>query len=281
MGLLAQPRPADVLDAMVDYLVDTPDGSVGVLDGWDRDENGRPQALIVAQGWFGRRRFEIPLETLLEIDQERRRIVLARGAAPLEPKGPLQRLLEVGQSRSAEETTTDARSPEQARPVLCGVADDRLAATVVAVAAHLARKLAAPLILTHVTPAHVPPGVSAAPHGQVRLRNEERSDADELLDALPSWAVLGTDVRRVIARGAPAETLEELAGNEDAQLLVIGSTGKGTLGMLLTGSVPHHVLAHAPCPVVVVPPGLALRPHGEEDDDEAVIELAGLGRANW
>jgi hypothetical protein len=77
-----------VLDAMVDYLVDTPDGSVGVLDGWKRDENGRPQALIVAQGWFGRRRFEIPLDALLEIDHERRRVVLARGAVPLENEGP-------------------------------------------------------------------------------------------------------------------------------------------------------------------------------------------------
>jgi hypothetical protein len=77
-----------VLDAMVDYLVDTPDGSVGVLDGWERDENGRPRALIVAQGWFGRRRFEIPLDAVLEIDHERRRIVLARGAVPPEPEGP-------------------------------------------------------------------------------------------------------------------------------------------------------------------------------------------------
>ena len=281
MGLLAQPRPADVLDAMVYYLVDTPDGSLGVLDGWDRDENGRLQALSVAQGWFGRRRFEIPIETLLQIDHERRRIVLARGAAPLEPKGPLRRLLEFGQSKSAEETrAAHARTPGQTRPVLCGVADERLAPTVVAVAARLARKLAAPLILTHVTPAHVPPGVSAAPQGQARLRDEERSDAGELLDALLSGAVLGTDVRRVIARGASAETLEELADREDAQLLVIGSTGKGTLGTLPTGSVSHHVLAHAPCPIVVVPPGLALRPHGEEDD-ETVIDRAGFGRANW
>lgn len=88
---------------MVDYLVDTPDGSVGVLDGWARDEHGRPRTLIVAQGWFGRRRFEVPLEALVGIDHEGRRIILARGAVPLEPKGPLQRLVELGQSRPVED----------------------------------------------------------------------------------------------------------------------------------------------------------------------------------
>jgi hypothetical protein len=102
MALFARPRPADILDGTVDYLVDTPDGSVGVVDGWERDEHGRPQTLIVSQGWFGRRRFEIPLEALVEIDHEDRRIILARDAAPLEPKRPLQRLAELGQDRSAE-----------------------------------------------------------------------------------------------------------------------------------------------------------------------------------
>jgi hypothetical protein len=88
MPPFARPRPADALDGMVDYLVDTPDGNVGIVDGWLRDERGQPQALIVAQGWFGRRRFEIPLDALIEIDHKDRRIILARGAAPLEPKGP-------------------------------------------------------------------------------------------------------------------------------------------------------------------------------------------------
>ena len=80
---------------MVDYLVDTPDGSVGIVEGWERDDHGRPQALVVAQGWFGRHRLEVPLEALVEIDHEDRRITLARGAAPVEPKRPLQRLVEL------------------------------------------------------------------------------------------------------------------------------------------------------------------------------------------
>ena len=258
---------------MIHYLVDTPEGAVGILDGWERDEHGRPTTLLVAQRWFGRRRFEIPVEKLLTVDHGRGRLVLARGAAPLEPKGPVQRLMELGQSRSAEEgAAAFPGSPDHPRPVLCGVADDRHAPTVVAVAATLARKLAAPLVLTHVTPADVPPGVSAAPNGQARLRNEEVKDANQLIDALLSRAVSGTDVSRVVTPGAPAETLEQLAAQEGAQLLVVGSAGKGALAALLKGSVSQHVVSHAPCPVVVVPAELTSAPR---DSDETLRDVAG------
>jgi nucleotide-binding universal stress UspA family protein len=277
MALLIRRRPADILDGMVHYLVDTPDGVVGVVDGWERDEHGRPQALIVAQDWFGRRRFEIPLEALLEIDHQDRRIVLARGAAPLEPTGPVQRVVELGEDRSAEEAATAfPPNTDQAQPVLCGVADDRHAPAVVAVAARLAGALASPLIVAHVTPAHVPPGVSAAADGRARLRQEERADADALIDKLLSGLVPSTAVKRIVAPGSPAEKLEELASTEGAQLLVIGATGKGSLGALLTGSVPQHVLGHASCPVVVVRPDLT-GPDEQDDGSTGVPDLAGVG----
>jgi hypothetical protein len=198
---------------MIDYLVDTPDGSAGILDGWERNEQGRPLTLIVAQGWFGRRRFEIPVESILEIDHPRRRIVVARGAVPPEPEGPLQRVLGVGQTRSAAEAAaTHPRSPRQTRPVLCGVADDPQRPTVVTFAARLAKALAAPLILAHVTPAHVPPGVSAAPEDRARFRREEHDDVDKLLAALLSRLATGIEIKRVITCGAPGNTREATRG---------------------------------------------------------------------
>ena len=96
--------------------------------------------------------------------------------------------LSSGSSNSAKTGPTEEaaaalpRSP--GKPVLCGVADDPHAPKVVATAANLARKLAAPLILAHVTPAEVPPGVSAAADGQARLREEENEHANELIDGL-------------------------------------------------------------------------------------------------
>lgn len=48
--------------------------------------------------------------------------------------------------------------------------------------------------------------------------------------------------------GAPAETLARL----DADLIVLGARGLGTLKRLLVGSVSEHVLRHAHCPVLIV-----------------------------
>ncbi|MEO5632593.1 hypothetical protein [Gaiella sp.] len=88
--------PADTADALVYYVVDTAEGPVGVLEGFERDERGRPATLIVSQGWFGRRRLLVPIEQLVDVDHARKRVILAPGAAPIEPKGALERLLSLG-----------------------------------------------------------------------------------------------------------------------------------------------------------------------------------------
>jgi hypothetical protein len=76
--------------------------------------------MVVAKGWFGRRRFEVPIELLLEVDHERRRVVLARGAAPLERKGPLQRLAERGGNRPVGDPAAARPPSPEGRTVLCG-----------------------------------------------------------------------------------------------------------------------------------------------------------------
>ena len=47
--------------------------------------------------------------------------------------------------------------------------------------------------------------------------------------------------------------------SEDAVLLVVGTPSHVGLGWLLMGSVAHHCLSHATCPVVAVPASLAAR----------------------
>jgi nucleotide-binding universal stress UspA family protein len=41
---------------------------------------------------------------------------------------------------------------------------------------------------------------------------------------------------------------------KDADLLVIGSRGLGGFRGMLLGSVTQQVIAHAPCPIVVITP---------------------------
>jgi nucleotide-binding universal stress UspA family protein len=66
----------------------------------------------------------------------------------------------------------------------------------------------------------------------------------------------GVDVERVTGEGQAAHVLLEQA--RDADLLVVGSRGRGGFTGLLLGSVSQQVAHHAPCPVVVVhEPGAA------------------------
>jgi nucleotide-binding universal stress UspA family protein len=58
-------------------------------------------------------------------------------------------------------------------------------------------------------------------------------------------------VLRQVSAGSPRTVLLETAAG--AQLLVIGSRGRGGLDDMSIGSVAHAVLHHAPCPVAVVP----------------------------
>lgn len=61
----------------------------------------------------------------------------------------------------------------------------------------------------------------------------------------------GVEVEERIVQGSPADALLEAAG--DADLLVVGSRGRGGFAGLLLGSVSHQCAQHAPCPVVIVP----------------------------
>jgi nucleotide-binding universal stress UspA family protein len=59
-----------------------------------------------------------------------------------------------------------------------------------------------------------------------------------------------TSMVRRVAEGHPVSVLLDAAA--DADLLVVGSRGHGGFTGMLLGSVSEHVVAHAPCAVVVV-----------------------------
>ena len=78
----------------------------------------------------------------------------------------------------------------------------------------------------------------------------------DLLEKMAKVATDGTGARpRVVElismRAGPARALLEAALGAD--LLVVGSRGRGGVRGLLLGSISHQCVHHAPCPIVVVP----------------------------
>lgn len=71
-------------------------------------------------------------------------------------------------------------------------------------------------------------------------------------DALAAAAKLDptVEVTAGIKRGHPTEVL--VAAAEGADLVVVGSRGRGGFTGMLLGSVSQTVASHAPCPVVIV-----------------------------
>ena len=66
------------------------------------------------------------------------------------------------------------------------------------------------------------------------------------------------DFRRVAA-SAPVLGLDLAAEEAEAQMIVVGSTGRGAVGRLLPGTTAEQLFAHARLPVAVAPAGYAER----------------------
>jgi len=78
-----------------------------------------------------------------------------------------------------------------------------------------------------------------------------QQELDQMLDAFASDGGTTVKVRPLVVAGAPASVLVDLA--RDADLLVVGSRGRGGFTGLLLGSVSQRCAERSPCPVVVVP----------------------------
>ena len=59
-------------------------------------------------------------------------------------------------------------------------------------------------------------------------------------------------IERRIEIGDPGQTLCRLAGELSADVVVVGSRGRGAFKRAVLGSVSGHVVHNAPCPVLVI-----------------------------
>jgi nucleotide-binding universal stress UspA family protein len=147
--------------------------------------------------------------------------------------------------------------------IVCGVDGSRDSHVALDVAARLARRLDLRLVVAHVAEPSFVPYAASAPFGGMagRYAVVEEMEAQEeaataLLERVVSDANLpDAELRTVV--GMPAEGLADLADEEDAELIVVGSRGRGAFKAAFLGSVSNALVGVARCPVLVVPPGAA------------------------
>ena len=114
----------------------------------------------------------------------------------------------------------------------------------------LAATLGARLLAVSV----IDPGSLRLPGGRFRQRVDQvRSEREHVAQSLVARGrSAGVAVDFLVWEGDPGESIIEAAVAESADLIVVGSHGRGTVGRFLIGSVSDHVVRNAQCPVLVV-----------------------------
>jgi nucleotide-binding universal stress UspA family protein len=99
----------------------------------------------------------------------------------------------------------------------------------------------------------VPPPATNIGLGTFDEEALERAHAEQLDELVAPLRDAGIPCRTMVRLGNPAGALDDIASEEDCELIVVGRRGHGGIAELLLGSVPHTLAHHARRPVVIVP----------------------------
>lgn len=141
-------------------------------------------------------------------------------------------------------------------PVVVGVDDSDAAARAVAEAFDIARALHAQLTVAHMWEIDAAVGMGdLGGQGNMDwdlldvLQAQQRRRMDELVEPF-AHRYPNAHVVEVFRDAGPAKGLSDLS--REAQLVVVGSHGRGRLADSVLGSVSQNLIHHADCPVLVV-----------------------------
>ncbi len=114
-------------------------------------------------------------------------------------------------------------------------------------AADFARKTGASVAVVSVDEVELE-RLAAAPRA-VYLEQAARA-AGEAVDRLEQAGLVAT---ATVLSGRAAERVAEFAGEQQADVVVVGASSRPALTSRLLGSVPRALVQRAPCPVLVLP----------------------------
>ena len=142
--------------------------------------------------------------------------------------------------------------------IVCGVDGSCDARVALRFAARLSSQLGVRLVIAHVVQ---PPLPLAGLGPTARQLTEIPVDAlltggEALVERILEEERLGTAERRIVL-GFPADRLADIADDEAADLIIVGSRGRGAFKAAFLGSVSTDLIGVARCPILVVPPAAA------------------------
>lgn len=146
------------------------------------------------------------------------------------------------------------REPSQtaSMPVVVGVDLPSTSEAAIEFAMEAAAARSAPVVAVHAWSGQMLlPGMATIMSDWNLIETEERR---VLSEQMAGWAEKfpGVPVEAIVSRDGPAHSL--LAQADRAQLIVVGSRGRGGFAGIVLGSVSNALLHRAPCPVAVVRP---------------------------
>jgi nucleotide-binding universal stress UspA family protein len=138
------------------------------------------------------------------------------------------------------------------KKILAAVDGSELATRAVVQAAELAAATGGELALVTV----VDPRGSLAVEGGAtagEILRELKEEARDLLATAAKEAVACPPGHRFLREGKPGHEICASAREWGADVVVIGTHGRGGLSRVLMGSTAENVVRHSPCPVLVIP----------------------------
>lgn len=158
------------------------------------------------------------------------------------------------QGRDADSVTT-SEGGEMTGSIVCGIDGSGEARAALRVGAQLARRLGVRLVAVHVVQLPEPaPGLGPTARQLTMVPVDALlAGGEALLERILEEEELAEAARRVLL-GFPADRIADLADEEAARLIVVGSRGRGAFMAALLGSVSRDLIGVSRCPVLVVPP---------------------------
>ncbi len=83
--------------------------------------------------------------------------------------------------------------------------------------------------------------------------DSRKKDAEEILDkAIKEVGTIPCEIHTEMIEGDSAAAIIDVATIRESNIIIMGSRGLGRLAGLVLGSTSQKVVAHAPCPVLIV-----------------------------